>query len=223
MAKIVMVKSRGIRSKSELAIILSTLKGFYEGEVRLEQYSTDSETAADMLWKAYLLGDIKGRVIADLGCGTGILGIGACLLGAKKVYFADIDKNALETTKVNVAKVKSECSYIWLRRIDTVFIYSDIGKFNKSGIDTVLQNPPFGTKTRHKDVYFLEKAIKVAKTGYSFHKSETLNYLNGFLLKRNVRITHIWDFKLPLKQTYKFHRSRIKRINVACIRFTCKE
>ena len=30
--------------------------------------------------------DIKDKTIADLGCGTGILGLGAAVLEAKKVY-----------------------------------------------------------------------------------------------------------------------------------------
>ena len=73
-----------IGSKAGLARVLSGLKGFDEAKVRLEQYPTDGETAADILWNMYILGDIDGKVIVDLGAGTGILGIGAGLLGAKR-------------------------------------------------------------------------------------------------------------------------------------------
>ena len=198
-------------SKSALAIELSRLEGFYEGKVRLEQYTTPSEIAADMLWNAYLLGDIEGKVSVDLGCGTGILGIGYLLLGAKKVFFVDIDENALSIAKNNIMKVKSEDS-------PSKFILGDIGVF-KEKVDVVVENPPFGTKVKHNDTYFLEKAFKLANTIYSFHKSETLGYLEGFALKRGFEITHKFDYNFPLSSTYEFHRKRLQKINVTCLRF----
>src|SRR3989344_2106994 len=99
---------RGIGSKAGLARILSGLRMFDEAKVRLEQYTTDGETAADILWNMYILGDIDGKVIVDLGTGTGVLGIGAGLLGAKRVILVDIDKTALNIAKENISKVKSE-------------------------------------------------------------------------------------------------------------------
>ena len=64
-----------IASKGALAVILSKLKVFTAPKVRVEQYPTDAEIAAEVLWQAHMKGDI-GKVSADLGCGTGILGIG---------------------------------------------------------------------------------------------------------------------------------------------------
>jgi len=72
-----------MHTKSSLAIELSNLNVFSKAKVKLEQYPTDSEIAADVLWNAYMKDELKGKTIADLGCGTGILGIGALLLGAK--------------------------------------------------------------------------------------------------------------------------------------------
>ena len=88
-------------TKKKLAIQISKLKGYEEADVRLEQYTTDSEIAAEVLWFAFLNNDIKNKIIADFGCGTGVLGIGALLLGAKKVYFVDVDKKILEICKSN--------------------------------------------------------------------------------------------------------------------------
>ena len=80
-----------IRSKKALEIELSRLKGFIIAKVSSEQYITPSSIAAEVLWKAHLLGEVRDKTIVDLGCGSGILGIGALLLGAKKVIFVDND------------------------------------------------------------------------------------------------------------------------------------
>ncbi len=203
-----------IRSKSRLAIMLSGLRGFYEPKVRQEQYVMDSEIGASVLWNAYLLGDVRGKVIADLGCGTAWLGIGALLLGAKQVFLVDSDEKALEVANSNMSKVKSESSSLGKAE----FVCKDIKEL-KIHAEVVFQNPPFGTKNTHADAIFLEKAFETAPVVYSFHKSETKGFLDRFSAKKNAVITHIWDFKFPLKATFSFHRRQIHRINVSCLRF----
>ena len=64
--------------------------------VELEQYPTPPDIAAHMLLAAAEEGDIEGKLIADLGCGGGVLGIGAALLGAEHVLAVDLDPAALE-------------------------------------------------------------------------------------------------------------------------------
>lgn len=44
---------------------------------------------------------VEGRSVLDIGCGSGILSIGACLLGASKVQATDIDPIAVEVAKEN--------------------------------------------------------------------------------------------------------------------------
>ncbi|MGG6269213.1 50S ribosomal protein L11 methyltransferase [Leptolyngbya sp. AN03gr2] len=49
------------------------------------------------------LGEEPGKVsIADIGCGSGILSVGALLLGAKKAYAVDTDPLAVKATKENI-------------------------------------------------------------------------------------------------------------------------
>ena len=206
-----------IMSKSGLAIVLSGLDGFSEPKVRQEQYIMDSEIGASVLWNAYLLKDIGEKSIADLGCGTGIIGIGALLLGAKHVVFVDSDKKALNTVKNNISKIKSEGYEVGTAD----FIYKDIKEVSIEQ-DVVIENPPFGTKTKHKDAVFLEKALKIAPIIYSFHKSETKAFLRQFAGRNLAEITHIWDYKFPLKHTFGFHKREIHRINVSCFRFERK-
>lgn len=215
-----------IGSKAGLARILSGLKGFDEAKVRLEQYITDGETAADILWNMYILGDIDGKVIVDLGAGTGILGVGAGLLGAKKVILVEIDKTALDIAKENISKVKSEG---YSSVCDMEVIGKDIEEIrNKErcegtkGLkgDVVVENPPFGTKVRHADIRFLEKALEIANVVYSLHKSESKGFLERFAAGKKAKITHIWRYDLPLKAAFAFHTRRIRRISVSCFRFS---
>jgi ribosomal protein L11 methyltransferase len=45
--------------------------------------------------------DLRGKEVLDFGCGSGILGIAACLLGATSVYAIDNDPQALTATLAN--------------------------------------------------------------------------------------------------------------------------
>ena len=204
-----------IRSKSGLAIVLSRLKSFERPKVSVEQYMMDSEIGAFVLWQAHMKGDI-GKVSVDLGCGTGILGIGALLLGASEVYFVDNDESALAIAKENLRKVESEYAIGKARFLDM-----DVADFNKKA-DTVLQNPPFGVKVRHADKIFLEKAIEIGKIVYSFHKSDSKNFISKFVDEKKFKVTDVWDFEFPLKASFSFHSRRIKRIPVSCFRMERK-
>ncbi len=47
--------------------------------------------------------DLTDKVVIDYGCGSGILGIAALLLGAKQVYAVDLDPQAVLSTMQNAA------------------------------------------------------------------------------------------------------------------------
>jgi putative methylase len=206
-------------SKSKLAIILSKLSTFEDPKVMAEQYSIDSEIAANVLWNALYSEKVRVRVIADLGCGTGILGIGALLLGASKVYFIDNDEKSLKIAQNNLKLacecMKSESSYYDELLTKSVFLCQNMEDFDKK-VDTVIMNPPFGVKVRHADKAFLEKAMGIADSVYSFHKSESSGFISAFSKDKKWKVREKIDFSWPLKQTMKFHRSRIKRIPVSC-------
>ncbi len=200
-------------SKGTLAVILSKLKQFYESKVRDEQYCTDSEIAADILAKGEILGDFADKTVVDLGAGTGILGIGALLKGATCAIFVEKDDTALKIAKENYENTKSE--YLLG---DAVFENKDITEFTHNA-DTVIMNPPFGTKNEHADKEFLKKAFQTAKIVYSFHKTTTRKFVEAFAKDSEFKITHFWDFEFPLKQTMKFHEKKIKKIAVTVFRF----
>jgi len=55
------------------------------------------------------------KTVIDFGCGSGILGIAALLLNAKKVTFTDIDPQALDATQQNADRNKIDISKITLK------------------------------------------------------------------------------------------------------------
>ena len=56
--------------------------------------------------------DLTDKVVIDYGCGSGILGIAALLLGAKQVYAVDLDPQAVLSTMQNAVINKVE-NQIW--------------------------------------------------------------------------------------------------------------
>lgn len=199
-----------IHSKARLAIELSKLNLFKDPDHLLEQYPTDSEIAAEVLWDANFKDDIEAKLIADLGCGTGILGIGALLLDAAHVTFLDNDEKALVVLKENLTHLEIvESRY--------TIIHADVASFDMT-VDTILQNPPFGTRTKHADRAFLEVAVKHTRTIYSFHKATSGRFIKAFSADHQFKVSQYYEFDFPIKATQLFHTRRIKRIKVGCWR-----
>lgn len=188
-------------TKKQLAIKLSKLKKIDNLKVKLEQYPTDSEIASEILWNAYLSNKIENKVIADLGCGNGIFAYGSLLLGAKKVFCMDLDQESLDIAKENIENKKA------------VFLNIDIKEFNEE-VDTVFQNPPFGTKVKHIDLIFLKKALQIADSVYTLHKSTTADFIRKNINKFEIKEELTFNF--PIKHSYKFHNKPVKQIRVTC-------
>ena len=191
-------------NKKQLAIILSKLKTFEKPKIKYEQYQTDPEIAAEIVWFAFMNNDIKNKIVADLGCGNGILGIAALLLKAKKVYFVDIDNDAILLTKQNL-------NFLKLRNY--ILLHQDVFEFNEK-VDTVLQNPPFGVHKKYADKPFLEKAMQISNTIYSFHKIESKQFIETLASDNNFKVELIIPIKFPLKKTQNFHKKESYKVNI---------
>jgi putative methylase len=198
-----------MNSKKQLAVTLSRLQGFERPSIRLEQYPTDSEIAAEIIWTAYQNNDLNKKIIADFGAGTGVLGIGCMFFNPKKVYFVDVDETVLK-------KLNNNLQLFSLKNYEV--ICDDIQNFNEAA-DVVIQNPPFGTKNEHADKAFLEKAFSIANVVYSFHKLSTKTFVEAIAKDNNFRITHFFKFDFPLKQVHSYHSRKLHRIEVGCWRF----
>lgn len=76
---------------------LQGVDDFVKPKKMLEQYATPSHIASVMLYTVQSkYGDLKDKLVADLGCGCGMLSIGSFLMGAKHTIGFDIDPDALE-------------------------------------------------------------------------------------------------------------------------------
>lgn len=195
--------------KKDFEILLSLLQGFVRPKEKLEQYSTPSFLAADLLWDAHQKGYIKGKRVVDLGCGTGILGIGALFLGAKSVSFVDIDRDALDLAKQNVSFLEKRLGKKFVASFSCLSVSSFSGK-----AEVVFQNPPFGTKDEHADRIFLEKALHTAPLVYSFHKFSTRKFIEEFVRQHNFHVVEVYRYKFPLKAQFSFHVSRVRDVDV---------
>lgn len=205
-----------IGSKSGLAVILSQLKGFENPESELEQYQTESEIAAEIIWNAFYRREIEEMVVADLGAGTGILGIGALIMGAKKVFFVEKDGSALSICRENITFIEEKLGSDIMSRAS--FVVGDVSLFDEK-VDVLLENPPFGIQSqKHADRVFLEKAMAVSPIIYSFHTVESKPLIEALSKDREFMIEGYWEFDWPLKKTMKFHKKKIQYIRVGCWR-----
>lgn len=205
-----------MRSKKELELELSQLKDFESPSLELEQYATPAHIAADWIWNMALKGEVAGKTILDAACGPGILGLGLLLMGAKKIYFLDKDKRALDLCQQNYERTEQEYEIG-----QAEFIHSDISLFDET-VDIVIQNPPFGTKMEHADKKFLEKAFSISKMVYSMHKITTKSFVESISRDFGFKITHFWQYEFPIKAAFKFHEKPVVKVEVGLWRMEKK-
>jgi putative methylase len=189
-------------------MVLQRLTPMVEPSARLEQYPTPAHVAADIVWEAYGAGDIRGMRVCDLGCGNGILAIGAALMGADEVLAVDVDPRAVDVARLNAenAQVSVEFSTVDVSDLQTA-------------VDTVLQNPPFGAQRRHADRTFIRKAVELAPTTYSVHMDGTEEFVTGMVQALNASCEVVKRYKFEIPYAFDFHRKVRQDISVVLLRF----
>jgi putative methylase len=194
--------------QKQLEIALQKAQPYVKPSARFEQYSTPADIASDMLWTAFMDGDIQDQRVADLGCGTGILGIGASLLGASEVYGVDIDSHAIEVAIQNAINLGANVHFEVMK----------VSDFQES-VDTVIQNPPFGAQTRHADIPFLMTGMKVAPVMYSLHLQDTEDFVRkrAEVIGSSAEALKRYIFVIP--HTQEFHTKEKVSFNVTLFRF----
>nr|SVE77210.1 EOG090X0BVL [Daphnia lumholtzi]SVE77820.1 EOG090X0BVL [Daphnia lumholtzi]SVE78449.1 EOG090X0BVL [Daphnia lumholtzi] len=212
-----------LMKRKELEQHLQELDGFSKPKILLEQYETRAHIAACMLHtieSAY--GDLCGKTVLDLGCGCSVLGVGSVLLGASYVLGVDIDEEALLISNSNINQF--ELSKIDLLHTDVKILPLLLGGTQK--FDTVVMNPPFGTKhNKGLDSLFLEIGLQcLSDKGvlYSLHKSSTRDYFHRKAPSWKVKPRVLAELRYDLPATYKFHNKTSVNIEVDFWRFEKK-
>ena len=113
-----------------------------------------------------------------------------------------------------------ECIKFIFKNKNLYIIYNLAGRFEKY-FDTVIMNPPFGTKhNAGTDIKFLEIATKLASnTVYSLHKTSTRNYVLQKAAQYGAKGKVIAELRYDLPKAYKFHRKTSVDIQVDFTRF----
>ena len=195
---------------------LESLETFSSPKDYLEQYQTPPSIAGEMIHYISNNYSLNNYSIADLGCGTGILGISAALCGCKNVFLFDLDEEALDIAKNNIEQLELEDN-IQIIQMD-VNQLRQCNKLNKY-FDLVITNPPFGIRSENgADIEFLKTASYICNnTIFSLHKFSTINFLKKFYNKNGINDIKSFKIEYNLPKTYKFQKKKEKNIDVVCL------
>lgn len=76
-----------------------------------QAFGTGEHESTNMCLRLSFNLDLVGKMIADVGCGSGIIGMSALKLGAKSCYFTDLDGDALDNLRTNLELNHFENNY----------------------------------------------------------------------------------------------------------------
>ena len=190
--------------RSALVRLLASVPPFADPQAATEQVATPPELAADLLLEALRRGDLADCDVLDLGSGTGVLAIGASLLGARRVEGIESDPRAAETARR--AATALGASVEW-----TV---ADVSNADRSA-ETVVMNPPFGAQQAHADRPFWDRALVLARRAvYAFALSDSRTFIAKRAVARGARIEETQPVAWRLPRTFRHHRRRAVELAV---------
>jgi ribosomal protein L11 methyltransferase len=102
-------------------------------------FGTGHHYTTRLMIEALLEKNLGGKKVLDMGCGTGVLGIFACLRGAKRVLAVDNDQWAYENALENVARNGASVMEVRL---------GDVNALDRELFDIVLANITRNTLVR---------------------------------------------------------------------------
>lgn len=199
----------GMRLK-KLEMLLARVRGFPSPSPRYEQYVTPPDLAARLLFHARMRGDIEGRRVCDLGTGTGILAIGAALLGAAEVTGVDRDRDALAVASENAGSLGVSLHFVQGDMQDPSILSS------LCPCDTVVMNPPFGAQEPHADRPFIDAALAIAPAVYGIFNSGSRDFISVYIRGR-AEVEEVVAGTFSMKRTFSFHSRDVRETPVEII------
>ncbi len=200
----------------KLEMALQRLASFSRPRAALEQYQTPAPLAARLLYHALMKGEIKGKFVCDLGSGTGVLAIGAALLGAEHVTGIDIDHNATGVAEENAVLAGANVEFV-VADVRDNSLRDHIGT-----CDTVIMNPPFGAQKAHADRPFIDLALLTAPVTYGIFNAGTTQFIRTYTEGR-AEIAERVGGVFPIKRTFSFHTKEIQEIEVEILRLISRQ
>ncbi|VDM62409.1 unnamed protein product [Angiostrongylus costaricensis] len=204
----------------QLEWMLSDMRGFQNPDIKLEQYATSPEIAMAIIDSIDRLVGLDGQLVADLGCGCGMLMSTVALAYQPTMIIGfEIDKQALAICKENLEdlEIEDRCELV---NSDVLQISSSL----HSQFDVIVMNPPFGTKSNVGiDMQFVRAGLMMLSPGsslFSLHKSSTRDYILKTANKwSGMDARCVAKLKWNLPTTYKFHKKKSVDIDVDLIHY----
>jgi predicted RNA methylase len=228
----------------ELQSRLEQVETFDKPKIQYEQYITTPHLASQIVYNIdQMYDDLNGKIVCDLGCGTGMLSIGCSFMMANYILGIDIDSDALSICRKNLDFFDLyDSTSIDLLQTDVKQLNRYNFKFDNY-FDTLVMNPPFGTKNQKLesniqdledeklknlgvDLIFLKMASKLTNNSiYSIHKSVTRNYIKNIAKKWNLNMEVVCQLKYNIPKIDTRNRrlektANDKDVEVDFLRFT---
>ncbi len=199
--------------------LLERVETWKEPKVHLEQYPTPPAIAAQLLVLADHAGHLDAALVADLGCGGGVLAIGAAVLADETgatIVAVDVDPAALEVAARNCDAL-AVADRVELLACDVITAPA----WRRGVFDCVLINPPFGTQehSHGADVAFLRAGVSACAPGgvvYSMHKTATRAFVRKTAAEmagvQSVDVVAELRFDIP--RMYRHHTKANRQVAV---------
>ena len=120
--------------------------------------------------------DLEGKKILDLGCGSGILSIGAMLLGAQSSVAVDVEENAVKVAMENAVKNSIDTS-VYTAYCGNIITDSELAARLGDGYDIITANIVADILIGMKDHF------------YKFLKPEGILIISGIIDERKEEVT----------------------------------
>ena len=173
--------------------MLKILSGKYKG-TKLDSISLNSLRPTQAIVKKSIMDSIMffdNKVVLDLYCGIGTLGLEALSRGAKKVKFVDNNYKVLTCLSKNVNKLKldAQCE----------LVKSDVGKYIDSDLkqyDIIFADPPYKKDCFFEVFPFVKKSLN--KNGIFVYESKK----KDFNLDEDIKVKYFGSTQILIwKQT----------------------